>query len=391
MLESRHDRAIRSPTFDGLPNGDEASEGRISVRVGRWMRSALAERLLSSLMEWDSPRFTQEIPRVQMLASLKYDEYGKYGAGVKFVENFSRWLGQFSAGQERETAYNFVMNHLIFVSEAELGHLIEVAWPDILKPRLVARAAQKLGLPAYLVRPGSSSDEFRVLSRSTLFLGLSDGARLDQLRRASPLSHEQFVQNYEIKLELASGLKKALVKALGSDEDGTKFQQIFLVDDFSGSGETLIRDRDGEVAGKLRKFQTDFQSLIEDGILDENCEVGLLLYVATDQAKEYLETSTLFSFPRFTVDIVQPIQSCFRVDITDPEMVELCKRYYDDRATDEHKKATPIGYSDCALPLVITHNTPNNSVCLLWSEIEKVDDSPRALFPRYERHHRDRP
>lgn len=29
-----------------------------------------------------------------------------------------------------------------------------------------------------------------------------------------------------------------------------------------------------------------------------------------------------------------------------------------------------LGYGGCALPLVLDHNTPNNSVALLWAETE---------------------
>ena len=51
------------------------------------MRSDLAERLLKALMDWDVPRFAHEVARLQMVASLKYDEYGGYRPGVKFAEN----------------------------------------------------------------------------------------------------------------------------------------------------------------------------------------------------------------------------------------------------------------------------------------------------------------
>jgi hypothetical protein len=35
------------------------------------------------------------------------------------------------------------------------------------------------------------------------------------------------------------------------------------------------------------------------------------------------------------------------------------------------------------LPLVLHHNTPNNSICLLWSY---EDTQVRGLFPRIKRH-----
>lgn len=51
-----------------------------------------------------------------------------------------------------------------------------------------------------------------------------------------------------------------------------------------------------------------------------------------------------------------------------------------------------LGYGGCALPLVLEHNTPNNSVALLWAETDGGSrDGARApamrpLFRRRQRH-----
>lgn len=65
---------------------------------------------------------------------------------------------------------------------------------------------------------------------------------------------------------------------------------------------------------------------------------------------------------------------------------------FDPVTVDDSKGEAPIGYHDCALPLVLCHNTPNNSVCLLWMDTREIEGSRklRALFPRYERHHPER-
>ena len=82
-----------------------------------------------------------------------------------------------------------------------------------------------------------------------------------------------------------------------------------------------------------------------------------------------------------------------RVSTTAPDFAALAVAYYDDVMTDEHKGSAPLGYAGCELPLVLSHNTPNNSVSLLWADTTAEPQSMgrRALFPRYERHHKDRP
>jgi len=42
-----------------------------------------------------------------------------------------------------------------------------------------------------------------------------------------------------------------------------------------------------------------------------------------------------------------------------------------------------LGFAQCALPVVLSHNTPNNSVYILWGP-ETMTFS--GLFPRVSRH-----
>ena len=361
------------------------------------MRSELAERLLGALMDWDVPRFGTEVARVQALASLKYDEYGGYGPGSKFAENLARWLEQFDDRDERDVAYSFVMDRLVFVSDAEMNHLIEVAYPDVLEPWLLARTADDLGEPRSRVAALADSDAFRSLRRRCLLLGLSDGARLDRLRRASPLSHEQFAQDYEITDDQATRLRDELANALQvqSLAGDPTFREVVLVDDFSGSGRTLLRpDPDGpdRFKGKLWRFRGRMEELRQAGVVADDANVAVLLYAASEQAVDHVRTTCRDAGLDWSLHVIQPFARALRVDRTDPAMAQLCRDYYDPSTADQHKKDTPLGYEDCALPLVLSHNTPNNSVCLLWAQSSPDTGLGRhALFPRYERHHKDRP
>src|SRR5207249_480459 len=100
---------------------------------------------------------------------------------------------------ERQEAYRFVLDRLLFISAAEMNHLVESAYPDHIRPYLLRRAARALALPPRLVGRVARSREFRVEERRCLFLGLSDGARIDVFRRANrDLSHEQIGQTHEL-------------------------------------------------------------------------------------------------------------------------------------------------------------------------------------------------
>lgn len=77
---------------------------------------------------------------------------------------------------------------------------------------------------------------------------------------------------------------------------------------------------------------------------------------------------------------------------THPEFGELIQAYYDASIEDEHMKKggedARYGFGKCGLPLVLEHNTPNNSLALLWAETNGKDAARamRPLFRRRQRH-----
>ncbi len=348
-------------------------------------------------MGWDRAAFQEKVRQLEALATYKFDEYGNFRPGVKFFESLAAWLDQFADDADRATALDFVLGRLIFISDAEMTHLIELANPDHIDLVLRARAAAVTCISPFEVSRLVSSDDFSSLRRRSLILGASDGARLDRLRRSAPvLSHEQFLQSCEPPVALVAPMRKKLEEALSKlgFEAPTTFANVFLVDDFAGSGETMLRWEDDEYKGKLIKLQAAITQLIEAELLADDVEVTVVLYIATEQALNHLEAAIAASdIPEWKVRVVQLLPAWIRVDQADQPFADLAERYYDEVSTDEIKGRVPLGYADCALPVILSHNTPNNSVAVLWADTVDEPDSAkrRPLFPRYERHHRDRP
>jgi hypothetical protein len=368
------------------------------------MRDALAERLLAEVMGWSPEDVARERPSLQAMATYKYDQYQQFSPGMRFVESLAVWLGNFETLEERHVAYEFVKRSLVFISAAEIRHLVSIAYPDHIRPILLREAASLLSIPEYQVGKIANSTEFKVLRRKSLFLGLSDGAHIDDFRRVSGLSNEQVHVDYQMEDKTAGDLGTKLrqdIEALTvqpKDAGETSFELVFLLNDFSGSSDTLLREEDGKVQGKVARamdgvvrWQQQQPPLVAKG-----AKVFVILYVATQTAlrnlRQHLSSLCPSEWPRCEVEAMYVLNDDIRVTpLNNPQFDAILMKYYDPQIMDAHlrKGSSDVihGYAGCSLPVVLSHNTPNNSVYLLWAS--KPNLRTHALFPRVSRHRED--
>lgn len=365
------------------------------------MRDTLAETLLAKVLGWQPRDIARERPVLQALASLKYDEYEQFSPGLRFIESLALWLNQFETA-DREIAYQFVKNSLVFCSAEEMDHLVETAYHDHIRSILLAKSAAEQNLNRRHIGRIASSIPFRMLQRQTLFLGLSDGARIDTFRRANgaDLNHEQIWQTHELPRERGDELLKKLSSHLSEIDAGVateaKFRSIVLLDDFSASGSSYyaIKD-DGTRGGKVAQFLSALTS--QESALHQICDPGgieiiILIYMATEQAVEHLRNALkepVSGVTRCHVETIQTVPAKIKLGRGGPEeFTKLIEKYYDPSVFDIHMqkgkaKDAKYGYADCGLPVVLHHNTPNNSVAILWFYEHCM---VRGLFPRVQRH-----
>ena len=190
------------------------------------------------------------------------------------------------------------------------------------------------------------------------------------------------------------------------------FESLFLVDDFTASGTSFARKED-KFKGKIIKIlkglkpkeadmegeATDESKELSDLFVKDKIKVNALFCVATEDAisniscevGNYLSDNGMNDLIEFTVDCVQLIKT---------EEINLIKshlglknvlrkdKYYDWSAilTDSYRKGKhdePYwGFNECGLLLVLSHNTPNNTLPVIWEDTSKF----RGLFPRINRH-----
>jgi len=365
------------------------------------MKDQNAQQLLAKVMAWqDADTVMQYVPSLQLLADYKFDHYQRFGPGKRFIESLALWLDQFEPA-DRQTALALVVERLIYFSDEEFLHLVQTAYPDLIVQERLQLVAAEQGIPAHKVGRIKQHSRFQELQLKSLYLGLSDGARTNELRRSSDgeIGNEQIWQAYELGEEKAadmvSELKDTLTKS-GFSSSEPRFNLIWLLDDFSGSGNTYIRfdSEQGRYKGKIKKV---YERLHQGDLVDtSHYEVFLLLYVATRKAIDHIE----YWAERFTSEngykplqmrVLCPIENNESLSRTwTPELQSILTdpEYYDDRASDKHilvggTTSAQLGFAACALPVVLSHNTPNNSVYILWGP-----ESYRfpGLFPRVSRH-----
>lgn len=372
------------------------------------MKENVALRLLSEIMGWDDETARNEFAWLRLMSRLKYDSYRDFVAGVRFIESLAGWLQQFKS-EDRNIAYRMVREKLLYIDPAAIQHLVDLAYPETIRMQLAAAAAEDLGIRPYrLWASVDGRERFKSLLDRTLFLGLSDGARIDQFRRTNVgiISNEQIA----VGMELDDGKWDSFLKKLKAktNDENARFRCVYLIDDFMGSGSTFLRknNEDGEWDGKLVKLWNQIRSRQESHFAS-GFVVRVHHYIASSQAKNLSEKHAAaareergkewFDKVQFSFGMVLP-DSVRITQHQDPELVALFDRYYDESIETSHTnvgghKKIHLGYGGCALPLVLEHNTPNNSVALLWAESEGVTNADgyashamRPLFRRRQRH-----
>jgi len=204
-----------------------------------------------------------------------------------------------------------------------------------------------------------------------------------------------------MKEKLLEDLRKQLNTDQVPEED-QKFKQVFLLDDFSASGTSYLNfSNKGSVKEAKGKIAAFYKSIQQNTGLQEvfdltQLKVYVILYLCTEQAKNQIEKNFAElqnqhgNKPELICIHIIPNADKLN-ELHDSDILKLCNndKYYDaEELEDEHTRQggtnVKLGFGGCALPVILFHNTPNNTVPLLWSydESEKF----KGLFPRIPRH-----
>lgn len=377
------------------------------------MNSNLANQLLASIMKWDAQTLASERAALEFMGSMKYDAYDRYMPGMRFMSSLVQWLNDIEE-EDRDEAYKFIKEKLVFISSTQMNYLVDLLYDSKIRPILLDMATTETGMPSYKRSSNVVHNRFEIEKRSALVVGLSDGAHTDILRRSAGFSNEQVLTNY-----YPDGKKlKDMLDELRKDDklksiEKPYFRRIFLIDDFTASGKSFIRydESDRKYHGKLKKIIDELctRGYVEKGqkiehlsyLLnpEQKIQIDILFSIATEKAKtrikdnldDYLKSVGWQDKVEFNIHIVQLLEDKLSNDIkSDNNLVRVLKK--DKHFVEEcvisksykvGKNDSPwLGFDECALPVVLAHNTPNNSLPIIWQDAERF----HGLFPRISRH-----
>ena len=378
------------------------------------MNSNLANQLLASIMKWDAQTLASERAALEFMGSMKYDGYDRYMPGMRFMSSLVQWLNDIDEA-DRDEAFKFIKERLVFISSTQMNYLVDLLYDSKIRPSLLDMATSETGMRSYMRSNAKVRERFEIEKRSSLVIGLSDGAHTDILRRSAQFNNEQVLTNY-----YPDGKKlKDMLEALRKDEklkgiENPYFHRVFLIDDFTASGKSFIRfdNEDGKYHGKLKKIidelctigypergqKVEHLSYLLKPDLDE-IQIDILFCIATEKAITNIKTAldaylAVKDTPRkvtYTIHVVQVLEDKLSDDIkADKNLVDVLKKENHfvkeavlSKSYSVGKDDNPwLGFDECALPVVLAHNTPNNSLPIIWQDAERF----HGLFPRISRH-----
>ena len=350
-------------------------------------------------MKWDAPTLASERAALEFMGSMKYDAYDRYMPGMRFMSSLVQWLNDIEEG-DRDEAYKFIKDKLVFISSTQMNYLVDLLYDSKIRPILLDMATVETGMPSYKCSSKVVRSRFEIEKRSALVIGLSDGAHTDILRRSAGFNNEQVLTNYyparkKLKDMLEELRKDDKLKSI----EKPYFRRIFLIDDFTASGKSFIRydESDGKYHGKLKKIINELctkgsvekEQEIEhlSYLLDPNqdkIQIDILFCIATEKARTNIKNN-LDDYLKSVnwqdkVEFIKNNKDLVKVLKKDEHFVEECVI---SKSYKVGKNDNPwLGFDECALPVVLAHNTPNNSLPIIWQNAERF----HGLFPRISRH-----
>jgi hypothetical protein len=293
-----------------------------------------------------------------------------------------KWLNNFSEDEEKLHAL-YLISKFMYFGSSQMRHLLKSLYRDLFKYPIIEDIRKSAGdtLDATFIE-----EKFKIIERKTKFLGVGNpsesGAHLLYFfRQENRLSKKLFIYTDDV------------VKR-GSTIDEIHYPDTdyyVFIDDFCGSGSQVKNDT------IVNRAITEIKKLKPDA------KIFYLMLFATSNGIENVIDTKLFD----RVEAVIELDNSFRCFDDLSRYFKDCDKIFDKNIAKEmaykygrplmrsitknegcsgylldlesHKHA--LGFNDCQLLMGFHHNTPDNSLPIIWYEEDEIPWEP--MFRRY--------
>ena len=298
--------------------------------------------------------------------------------------SIEKWLSNFSTDKEKLHAL-YLLSKFMYFGAVPMRNLLKSLYRDLFRYPLIEsiRRNNENTLDSDLIE-----NKFKEEERNTKFLGVGNpsesGAHLLYFfRQENKLSKKMFVYTDEV-------LHRSC------DRISLRFPEVkhyVFIDDFCGSG-SQVTDEENNIkscVGEIKKLSADVK-------------VFYLMLFATSKGVENVKKSGLFDRVEAVIEL-DDTYKCFDANsrifpqregaIFDKEFTrEFCYRhgrplFYSinqkegctGNELEQKSDSAALGWGDCQLLLGFFHNTPDNTLPIIWYDEEDIDWFP--IFKRY--------
>lgn len=291
------------------------------------------------------------------------------------------WLKNFADEKERTHAL-FLLSQFMYFGSLQIRELLKSLYRDLFRYPIIETIRKK---NADTVELTLLEKEFIRAEKSTRFLGIGNPSEsgthlLYFFRQENRISNTLFINTHEIFKKDAGGTLKLA--------DPLITQYVFI-DDFCGSGSQAI-DYSKDIVEDIKK-------------LNSNATVSYLMLFGTKFGKEQVKKLTVFDFIETVVELddsfkcFDPSSRYFHNSPTEIDKVyaqSMCEKYgrilmksicalagWTDPDLSVISENAKLGWNDSQLLIGFHHNTPDNTLPIIWYDEDAVTWYP--IFRRY--------
>lgn len=296
--------------------------------------------------------------------------------------SIEKWLNNFCSPKEKTHAL-FLLSQFMYFGSFQMRELLKSLYRDLYKYPVVKKIRELNGdtMDAKFI-----INEFNLAQKQTRFLGIGNPSEsgthlLYFFRQENKLPKDLFINTHEIFVEDSTG-KKSL--------KNENIKHYVFIDDFCGSGSQA----------------TNYSEDLIDDIkkLDSAIETSYLMLFATKSGSEEVAKNTSFdsvfsvveldeSFKyfhtnsRYFKNLSTHIDQSFLQSMCEKYGLELiknlCQADYSEPDLSDIADANKLGFNDSQLLIGFHHNTPDNTLPVIW-----YDEDPNKWFPVFKRYNK---